>query len=78
MISDWNKIYSKSLREYLLNSDNQEFLKDLFTSDEEGNLLDLVFSASQSNQNVSEEKIFNITETREVLSAYFAGNFRYK
>ena len=77
MISDWNKNYSKSLREYLLNSDNQEFLKDLFTSDEEGNLLDLVFSASQSNQNVSEEKIFNITETREVLSAYFAGNFRY-
>ena len=75
---DWNKSYSKTMRKALLDPDNQQFLKELFTSEEEGNLLDMLFNASQANQNVTDENPFNITETREQFSVYFEGNFRFK
>ena len=75
-INDWNKSYSKTMRKALLDPDNQEFLKELFTSEEEGNLLDMIFNVSQTNNITSENNQFNVTETRERLSVYFGGNFR--
>ena len=75
-INDWNKSYSKTMRKALLDPDNQEFLKELFTSEEEGNLLDMIFNVSQTSNITSENNQFNVTETRERLSVYFEGNFR--
>jgi len=74
-INDWNKSYSKTMRKALLDPDNQEFLKELFTSEEEGNLLDMIFNVSQTSNITSENNQFNVTETRERLSVYFEGNF---
>ena len=65
------------MRKALLDPDNQAFLKELFTSEEDGNLLDMIFNVSQSNENSTENNPFNITETRERFSVYFEGNFRY-
>ena len=76
-LDDWNKNYAKSFRDALLDSENQMFLKELFTSEGEGNILDMVLNMSQSNQNLSQAELFNITETREQLTAYFEGNFRF-
>jgi len=72
-LDDWNKSYSQEMRKALLDEENQKFLKELFTSEEEGNLLDLL--GNMQTQNTSQDGAFNITETRERFSAYFEGNF---
>ena len=75
VIDEWNKSYSSVLRQALLDQENQKFLKELFTSEEEGNLLDMLLNLPA--QNTSQKIPFNITETRQQFSTYFQGNFRF-
>ena len=70
----WTENYSQVVSEVLLDPANQKFLKDFFTSEQNGNLLDLLLQQQVKPQSRQQ---FNMTDIRETLANFFSGNFRF-
>ena len=73
----WVDNYAERVSGLFLDQENQDFIARLFTSDDEGDLLDLLLNnnITKALNTEGNKELVNDTRLREQLREYFSGNF---